>query len=413
MSTVLSERYRCAADSLEIGSAETLSSEPGYFRFDTAVCFGRLAFGTPSPVTSPELIDARAGVRHLDGRVCLPFDLSEVVTNLRQERYALASTGHLQRFADSKMARDLYRYIRPALPTGVRKHLQRAGLNVWNRIPFPRWPVDVTVETLLEQALVLSLKASGRNRIPFVWFWPEGAPACAMMTHDVESREGRDFCDQLMDLDEAHGMPASFQVVPEARYDVPERFLTSLRRRGFEVNVHDLDHDGRLFDSRTEFVRRAARINDYVKAFGSRGFRAGVMYRNQEWFDHLDVSYDMSVPNVAHLEPQRGGCCTVFPYFVGKILRIQTTCSRRLPDVCTTNCCPISIGFATNVACGLRCRAMSTGGGEIEVKWNSCRAGTDGMFAAPRVSARASPLPASAVTESPMRSRLNRFTESQ
>ncbi|MGC2699561.1 MAG: hypothetical protein WA306_05120, partial [Candidatus Acidiferrales bacterium] len=30
---------------------------------------------------------------------------------------------------------------------------------------------------------------------------------------------------------------------------------------------------------------------------------------------------------VAHLEPQRGGCCTVFPYFVGKILEIPlTTC---------------------------------------------------------------------------------------
>jgi hypothetical protein len=49
------------------------------------------------------------------------------------------------------------------------------------------------------------------------------------------------------------------------------------------------------------------------------------MYRNQEWFDDLDVSYDMSVPNVAHLEPQRGGCCTVFPYFVGKLLELPLT----------------------------------------------------------------------------------------
>jgi len=33
------------------------------------------------------------------------------------------------------------------------------------------------------------------------------------------------------------------------------------------------------------------------------------------------------MPNVAHLEPQRGGCCTVFPYFIGKILEIPlTTC---------------------------------------------------------------------------------------
>ena len=33
----------------------------------------------------------------------------------------------------------------------------------------------------------------------------------------------------------------------------------------------------------------------------------------------------MSVPNVAHLEPQRGGCCTVMPYFVGKVLELPST----------------------------------------------------------------------------------------
>jgi hypothetical protein len=33
----------------------------------------------------------------------------------------------------------------------------------------------------------------------------------------------------------------------------------------------------------------------------------------------------MSVPNVAHLEPQRGGCCTVMPYFIGKTLELPLT----------------------------------------------------------------------------------------
>ncbi len=33
----------------------------------------------------------------------------------------------------------------------------------------------------------------------------------------------------------------------------------------------------------------------------------------------------MSVPNVAHLDPQRGGCCTVMPYFVGDILELPVT----------------------------------------------------------------------------------------
>ena len=37
------------------------------------------------------------------------------------------------------------------------------------------------------------------------------------------------------------------------------------------------------------------------------------MYRNQDWYDVFEFSYDMSVPNVAHLDPMRGGCCTVMP----------------------------------------------------------------------------------------------------
>jgi hypothetical protein len=50
-----------------------------------------------------------------------------------------------------------------------------------------------------------------------------------------------------------------------------------------------------------------------------------VLYRKPEWFDALDFSYDMSIPNVAHLDPQRGGCCTVMPYFIGDILELPVT----------------------------------------------------------------------------------------
>jgi hypothetical protein len=52
------------------------------------------------------------------------------------------------------------------------------------------------------------------------------------------------------------------------------------------------------------------------------------MYRNLDWYDAFEFSYDMSIPNVAHLEPKRGGCCTVFPFFVGKILELPLTTSQ-------------------------------------------------------------------------------------
>jgi hypothetical protein len=55
------------------------------------------------------------------------------------------------------------------------------------------------------------------------------------------------------------------------------------------------------------------------------------MYRNQNWYDAFAFSYDMSVPNVAHLDPQRGGCCTIFPYFIGNILELPLTTTQDYP----------------------------------------------------------------------------------
>jgi hypothetical protein len=120
-------------------------------------------------------------------------------------------------------------------------------------------------------------------------------------------------------------IPASFQIVPEERYGVSEKYLESIRRQGFEINVQDLNHDGRLYNDRQEFARRAAKINEYGRRYGASGFRSAILYRRQEWYSDLDFSYDMSVPTTAHLEPQRGGCCTVMPYFVGKLLELPVT----------------------------------------------------------------------------------------
>jgi hypothetical protein len=148
------------------------------------------------------------------------------------------------------------------------------------------------------------------------------------MTHDVETESGRDFCPTLMDLDAAYQIKASFQVIPESRYRVLPAFLDSIRRRGFEVNVHDLNHDGRLFDSRERFLQRVERINRFGKEFGAAGFRSGALYHNFDWYPALDFSYDMSVPCVGHLEAQRGGCCSVMPFFVGKLLEIPATATQ-------------------------------------------------------------------------------------
>jgi hypothetical protein len=169
------------------------------------------------------------------------------------------------------------------------------------------------------------MRAIGVRELPFIWFWPEGWPACAVITHDVETAEGRDFSGRLMDLNDSHGIKTSFQVVPEERYEVSESYLNEIRNRGFEINIHDLNHDGRLFSSRQKFLSRVATINAYGKRFTAAGFRSGALYRNLEWMDALQFEYDMSVPSVARLDPQPGGCCTIMPYFVGDLLELPVT----------------------------------------------------------------------------------------
>jgi hypothetical protein len=148
------------------------------------------------------------------------------------------------------------------------------------------------------------------------------------MSHVVESLSGLKYCPRLMDLNDSFGIKSSFQIVPEDRYDVPPSLLENIRKRGFEVNVHDLNHDGHLFSKREQFLCRAEQINNYAQAWGAVGFRSAVLYRNVDWYEALDFSYDMSIPNVGHLDPQRGGCCTVFPYFIGNILELPVTATQ-------------------------------------------------------------------------------------
>lgn len=313
--------YCCPESYFHIASRSTSYACKGYFSLGTdATCYGYYDGHYSQSNASVSLHDALERTTLQDGTIYLPFDPDEVVGNLRRELYVTE-----RKAAALPLLKDLYYLLRPALPVHLRKHIQQFHFRHRHRSTFPRWPVDCSVDNIFSTLMLLALRASGAERIPFIWFWPDAKSSSAIMTHDVESIEGRDFCSNLMDIDDAHGIKSSFQIVPEERYHVSERFLNSLRQRGFEIAVHDLNHDGYLYHNRSQFLRRAEKINEYLELFQTTGFRAGVLYRKQLWYDALRCSYDMSVPNAARFDPQPGGCCTVMPYFVGDVLEIPVT----------------------------------------------------------------------------------------
>jgi hypothetical protein len=317
----VSNYFQCPSSLLQFGLTGELAGESGYFRFGPAtICYGRNSHSLTSATTvdAPDVLDKL----RFEGKRCLvPFDADEIVSNLRFERYSLNEPTAL----GNGLVKNAYYLIRPLLPVSIRKHLQRASVRARESQPFPAWPIDVTADDLIRRLAVSAMQCARVERVPFIWFWPDGHSSCTVMTHDVETATGRDFCSDLMDMDDSVAIKSSFQVVPEERYEVSKEFLSSLTSRGFEVNVHDLNHDGKLFREQKLFNERVAIVNSYGKKFGSKGFRSGALYHNVDWFDSLDFSYDMSIANSGRLEAQPGGCCTLMPYFVGDILEIPVT----------------------------------------------------------------------------------------
>ncbi len=72
-------------------------------------------------------MDVSRAVSSSNGQVLLPFDLAEVLDNLRYERYPEGRRA-VERLSASSVTHAVYYFLRPALPVGVRKHLQRLAL---------------------------------------------------------------------------------------------------------------------------------------------------------------------------------------------------------------------------------------------------------------------------------------------
>ena len=88
MESSLSIYFRCPEESVQIVSGGPLSSKSGYFRFGNSTLYGRLSDKSGDVRTASEIRDV-TGEAHVDeGRIQLPFDLTEVVENSQREAYA-------------------------------------------------------------------------------------------------------------------------------------------------------------------------------------------------------------------------------------------------------------------------------------------------------------------------------------
>ena len=188
----------------------------------------------------------------------------------------------------------LRRFIPRRLQVRLRQNIVRRSREKFGHV----WPVDETAGTP-----------------PQGWQgWPDGKQFAFVLTHDVEGPAGLAKCLKLAELEERAGFRSCFNFIPAARYQVPNALREDLARRGFEVGVHGLLHDGRDFASRRIFNKRCPKMNDALRRWNAVGFRAPSMRSNLEWILDLDIEYDLSTFDTDPFEPVPHGVHTIFPF---------------------------------------------------------------------------------------------------
>src|ERR1700722_18113010 len=194
----------------------------------------------------------------------------------------------------------LYYLLKPLIPWKVRLALRRQRAERRRIAHSAEWPIN-------EKA----------GAVPPGWpGWPDGGRFALVLTHDVEGTRGLARVEQLMNLEATYGFRSSFNLVPEQEYRVPNSLRAVLEQEGFEVGVHGLEHDGKLYSSKPAFMRKAARIKQYLQEWNACGFRSPLMQHRLGWLHELGVEYDASTFDADPFEPEPDGAGTVFPFWV-------------------------------------------------------------------------------------------------
>ncbi len=194
----------------------------------------------------------------------------------------------------------VYYDVKPFVPRSLRWAVRRRRAAGVRRRQHAAWPI---------------LPSAGRA--PADWQgWPRGLDFALVLTHDVEGPRGLAQVRPLAELEMRLGFRSSFNFIPEGSYHVPEDLLDWLAENGFEVGVHDLHHDGKLYRTRAGFEAKARRINHWLERWNACGFRSGFMLRQLGWLHDLRIAYDSSTFDTDPFEPQPSGAHTIFPYWI-------------------------------------------------------------------------------------------------
>jgi hypothetical protein len=193
----------------------------------------------------------------------------------------------------------IYYKLKPIIPRRLQIILRRFIINLNKDKYKDIWPIYKKVGRAPEGGLG----------------WPNNKQFALVLTHDVDTLKGEERCLDLMRIEKDLGFKSAYYFVPGICKNCFS-IHRELRRNKFEVGIHGLFHDGRLYQSRKIFLNRAACINHFLSEWKAVGFRSPAMHHDLTWIHDLNIMYDASTFDVDPFEPQPGGVETIFPFLV-------------------------------------------------------------------------------------------------
>jgi len=224
----------------------------------------------------------------------------------------------------SRLKQLYYRFVRPLLPDFLRTGLRTLILSRQRNGCRLNWPIEDRYVRFQFETVARLMAKRHLNSISYVSFWPAGKQFAFVLTHDIEAGDGQSYAREIAALEERYGFRSSFNFVPE-KYRVDLDLIAELKERGFEVGVHGLKHDGRLFSSKAVFDASAKRINRYLKEWNVVGFRSPMTHRNPQWMQALEIEYDLSFFDTDPYEPMAGGTMSIWPFMMGRFVELPYT----------------------------------------------------------------------------------------
>jgi peptidoglycan/xylan/chitin deacetylase (PgdA/CDA1 family) len=218
-----------------------------------------------------------------------------------------------------------YYLLRRFLPKPVRHQLNEVAIRLRKPQSFPAWPIETKLVDFWRTWIEQTLEAFGVSDQWHIGFWPDGNDRCIVLTHDVETAAGMKRIEQMCDLEAKYGFRSSWNLPLEQFHPIDWKLLDKLRMRGFEIGSHGLSHNGKLFRSHRDFLTLAPHLDRLSREHGLIGFRSPGTLRQAEWIQTMPIDFDESFCDTEPWEPQAGGTCSIFPFFLGPLVELPYT----------------------------------------------------------------------------------------